>query len=246
MMVADLASEEQFIRYFVLGTLGSVLPDMDADNSAVVRITYSLASVILAFGVMFLSFGLFFSIIELVLIWLATYLFFRWFIFTLFTRLTTHRGIFHSIPAVLFFAFFAAIISHQVFNFPPFQAWMNGVFVGLGYFLHLVLDELYSINVFGIKTRRSLGTALKFYSKSSPTATLCMYLATVVLFLATPNMTTFAEHALDREIYQQIRQRLLPYGGWFNYRETSFTIKQEERLAKQESPASMTLSQESH
>ena len=240
MMVADLATEEQFMHYFVLGTLGSVLPDMDADNSAVVRITYSLASVILAFVIMFLSFGLFPSILELVLIWVATYLFFRWFIFTLFTRFTTHRGIFHSIPAVLFFAFLTVAVSHKVFAVLPFQAWMNGVFAGLGYFLHLVLDELYSINVFGMKIRRSLGTALKFYSRSSLTATLCMYLVTLALFLASPNITSFAEQVLDGKMYQQIRQRLVPHGEWFNYREQSFKIRQNEMPVEQEPPAAMT------
>lgn len=233
MMVADLATGEQFIRYFMLGSLGSVLPDMDADNSAVVRITYSLTSIVLAFGIMFLSSETFPSVMELVLIWVITYLFFRWFIFTLFVRLTTHRGIFHSIPAVLFISFFTAVISHHVFMSTPLQAWMNGAFIGFGYLVHLLLDEVYSINVFGIKNRRSLGTAFKFYSKSSLTATLYLYLATLALFLATPSLATFTQLSMDGAVYQQIRERLMPYGDWFEYHKASSMIHQNEKSTNQ-------------
>lgn len=216
-MVGGLASEKQVILYFLLGTIGSLLPDIDSDNSTPLQIAFSFSSILLAFVVMFFFFGLFPSVVELVLIWLVTYLFIRWIIFALFTRLTTHRGIFHSVPAALFFGFLIAAMSYRLLMFDPFQAWMSGVFVCFGYLVHLLLDELYSVNVFGIRTRKSLGTALKFYFKGSPPATVYMYLVMIAAFLATPTMTPFTQRLMDGSIFQTIHQRMAPDGTWFGH-----------------------------
>jgi hypothetical protein len=216
-MVGGLASEKQVVLYFVLGTIGSLLPDIDADKSTPLQIVFSFFSVLLAFIVMFSYSATFPSVMELVLIWLATYLFFRWIIFALFTCLTTHRGIFHSVPAVLFFGFFTAALSYQLFLFNPLQAWMSGLFVSFGYLVHLLLDELYSVNVFGIRTRKSLGTALKFYYKCSLPATMSMYLAMMAAFLAAPSLTPVTQQIIDEKVLHKIHQRLIPEGTWLGY-----------------------------
>jgi LexA-binding, inner membrane-associated putative hydrolase len=213
--VANLASQEQVVQYFVLGTLGSLLPDMDADNSAPVKITFSFLSIAMAFLVMFWLSSVYPSVLELVSIWFVTYLFFRWLIFAVFTRLTSHRGIFHSVPAALFFGFVAAAVSYRAFGFLPFEAWMSGLFVSFGYLVHLVLDELYSVDVFGLRTKRSFGTALKLYSKSCLLATLSMYGAMLAVFLITPTFVPVARVALDATTYQAISHRLVPEGHWF-------------------------------
>jgi hypothetical protein len=215
MLVANLASQEQVVVYFVLGTLGSLLPDMDADNSAPVQITFSFISIVMAFLVMFLFSGIFPSVLELVSIWFVVYLFFRWLIFAVFTRLTSHRGIFHSVPAALFFGFLATAVSYRAFGILPLEAWMSGLFVSFGYLVHLVLDELYSVNVFGLRSKRSFGTALKLYSKSCLPATLSMYLAMLAVFLITPTFVPVARVAMDATTYHAISHRLVPEGDWF-------------------------------
>ena len=216
-LVSSLASEKQVILYFVLGTVGSLLPDIDADNSTPLQIAFSLASMLLAFLLMFFFAGTFPSVIELALIWLATYLFFRWIIFALFTRLTTHRGIFHSVPAALFFGCLTAATTHGMMNFTPLQAWMSGIFVSYGYLVHLVLDEVYSVNVFGMRTRRSFGSAFKLYSSGSVPATLYMYLALLGAFFIAPSLSPLSREVIDGEILQTIQQRLLPGEGWFGW-----------------------------
>jgi hypothetical protein len=216
-MVGGLASEKQVVLYFVLGTIGSLLPDIDADKSTPLQIAFSFFSVLLAFVVMFTYSAAFPSVMELVLIWLCTYLFFRWIIFALFTCLTTHRGIFHSVPAALFFGFFTAALSYQLFLSNPLQAWMSGMFISFGYLVHLLLDELYSVNVFGIKTRKSLGTALKLYYKNSAPATMSMYLAMIAAFLATPSLTPVTQQIIDEKVFHKIHQRLIPEGTWLRY-----------------------------
>ena len=38
---------------------------------------------------------------------------------------------------------------------------MSGLFVSVGYVIHLVLDEIYSVDLTGARVKRSFGTALK-------------------------------------------------------------------------------------
>lgn len=216
-MVAGLATEKQVILYFTLGTVGSLLPDIDANDSVPIQITFSVASILLAFVTMFFFAAIFYSVMELVLIWLVTYLLLRWIIFALFSRLTTHRGIFHSLPAALFFGFVSAAVAHRVMGVDPQQAWMSGLFITYGYIVHLALDEFFSVNIFGIRTRRSFGSAMKLYSRGSFTTSLYMYLALMAAFIITPSIIPLTDVVLNTEILNTTQQRLFPSGSWFDW-----------------------------
>jgi len=214
-LAAGLAAPMEMLAYLGLGVLGSLLPDIDADNSAPVRISFTVASIILAFGAMFLLAGVFPSVSELALVWLTTYLFFRWLVFALFTRLTTHRGILHSIPAAILFGLITASAAGQVLHLPSFQAWLSGLFVTFGYLVHLALDEIYSVNLFGMHSKRSLGTALKLWSPSSHVASLYLYLACAGALMLAPDHGDFQRVLSSPETYARIGERLLPENGWF-------------------------------
>ena len=82
----------------------------------------------------------------------------------LFKRFTVHRGMWHSIPA----AVLAGMATYLVCLSPEehvrvMKAWA----VVLGFMLHLVLDELYSVDLIGRRIKKSSGTALKFFGKKS-------------------------------------------------------------------------------
>ena len=201
--------------YLGLGTVGSLLPDLDADNSSPVRIGFTLISITLAFLAMFLLADTFPSVAELVLVWLAVYLLFRWLIFALFTRLTSHRGVFHSLPAAALFGLVTAILGERLLGEAPLQAWIGGAFVAFGYLLHLLLDELYSVNLFGVHTRRSLGSACKLWSFNSHAASIYLYCACLLAFAMAPENGPLMRRISNPETYAQIGQRLLPEGDWF-------------------------------
>jgi len=214
-LVTGLGSAEQVVLYFLLGTVGSLLPDMDSKSSAPVHIIFSLLATLLAFVAMFYMAGSLLSVAELLVIWLATYLAIRWLAFYLFNRGTDHRGLFHSVPAAILAAAITACLAHRLFELPPFEAWMSGCFVGLGYLLHLLLDELYSVHLFGMRQRRSLGTALKLYRKGHPIATACLYLAVAGTLLWAPHPDPFIRTVADPRMLGEIQRRFLPAAGWF-------------------------------
>lgn len=214
-LAADLATPAQMLAYLGLGTLGSLLPDLDADNSAPVQISFTVISIVLAFGAMFLLSDTFPSVAELLAVWLATYLFFRWLVFSLFTRLTRHRGVFHSVPAAALFGLVAAIAGEHLLHLTAFQAWLAGAFVAFGYLTHLLLDEVYSVNLFGMRTRRSFGSAFKLWSGNSHLASVYLYVVCAAALLLAPPHTEFIRVMGSPDTYARISERLLPDNHWF-------------------------------
>jgi len=214
-LVADLATPVEMLAYLALGTLGSLLPDIDADNSAPVQISFTVISIALAFGAMFLLADTFDSVAELLLVWGAVYLLFRWLVFHLFTRLTTHRGIFHSLPAAALFGAVTALLATHLLGQPALQAWLAGVFIFFGYLVHLLLDEAYSVNLFGMHTKRSFGTALKLWSSGNHAASVYMYVACLALLPLLPDHRPFLEAVSTEQIREQMAGRITPDDGWF-------------------------------
>ncbi len=214
-LVWGLASPGETLVYLALGTLGALLPDLDADGSAPVRASFTLAAVALAFLAMFFSAGRFPSVAELVLVWIAAFLFARWALFALLTRVTVHRGMLHSVPAAAFFGLAAAAAAHRGLGAPAVAAWTAGAFVTFGYLIHLLLDEAYSINLFGTRARRSLGSAFKLWSRRGPAATAATYLAAASAFLLAPPPGPLLDAVGDSAQRQEAWQRLWPRDGWF-------------------------------
>lgn len=78
---------------------------------------------------------------------------------------SVHRGMFHSIPALLIAAELAYL------SYPsesPRVKFLVAAGVGLGFFSHLLLDEIYSVQIHGVKVglKKSSGTAMKMFGEA--------------------------------------------------------------------------------
>ncbi|QDV30009.1 hypothetical protein Spb1_19360 [Planctopirus ephydatiae] len=154
-------------------TIAGMMPDLDSDSGIPARETITFAAAIIPMILMnrLISSGL--SAEQLVLVGIPLYLFIRFAIGTLLKRFTIHRGMFHSIPAIAIAGMIGFLIC---------DADMHGariyktIAVMLGYTTHLVLDEIWSVNLNGAvpTLKKSFGTALKFFS-NDPTATSATY-----------------------------------------------------------------------
>ena len=208
-----IATPKDVWLYFALGTLGGILPDIDADNSIPGRILFSFFAMVLAFLTLF-SRANFYSIVELSILWMVTYMVVRYIIFQMFAKLTVHRGIFHSILAAVFFYFLTTDISYYLFSLNALNAWVAGLFVFIGYLIHLILDEMYSVDLIGTKIKKSFGTALKIISTNMK-ATSLLLLATVLVFYMTPSTERFVKTVLGFDTYKSVKVKLLPKARWF-------------------------------
>ena len=157
-LAADVVAPENLVAVTLAGVLGSVLPDIDLKDSRAGRAMFAGLAAFFSFAVLF-AFAEKFSIAELWLLSIGTFLFFRFVVHAIFHRMSYHRGIYHSILAGLFFAFVTAIAYYYVLGRHEGVAWLAGGFMFIGYMVHLVLDEIYSVDVLGTRVKRSFGTA---------------------------------------------------------------------------------------
>ena len=214
LLVAGQADPHEVILYLSAAIIGAVLPDIDADNSTPLHIAFSFFAILLAFFVLFRHATLL-SVVELLILWLVVFLFFKLGVFALFIRTTIHRGVFHSLPAAVLFGFVTTIMMAQLFQFSDKVAWLTGGFVFLGSIVHLLLDELFSLNLFGQGgVKHSLGSAFKLYS-SDRKATGILYAVTFGVFFLTPQLDGVVSETFAPKTWQVVQERFLPKHGWF-------------------------------
>jgi hypothetical protein len=156
-----------------LTALGGMLPDLDSDSGVPIRELSGVAAAATPFLLLHRLEGLGLSMDQILVLMGGLYLFIRYAVGALFKVLTVHRGMFHSIPAMMI-AGLAVFLLYRHPNMDMRLFLAGGTM--LGFCSHLVLDELCSVDFMGLHVRlkESAGSALKLYS-SSWTATLTTY-----------------------------------------------------------------------
>lgn len=94
---AGMLTAPEYLMCVVAGTIGGLLPDIDLDHSVPATVGFNVVSLLSAFFIVILCVGQF-SLVALAGLWLASYLLMRYGVFNLYSKLTVHRGIVHSIP----------------------------------------------------------------------------------------------------------------------------------------------------
>jgi len=168
-----------------LGALGGLLPDIDASNSRPVKLLFNVLALMGVAGVLRI-FKDSYAPYPLLLIVVGTYLFIRHGLFASFNGLTEHRGVFHSLLAAVFFALLMTCISYHCLHWDILYAWLNGIFIALGFIVHLLLDELYSVDLSNARMKNSFGTALKLFNYNNMTASVLMTVFTMLLYWTAP------------------------------------------------------------
>ena len=155
---------------FLAVIIGSFLPDLDSDTGMPVKMLVASLGMVAAIwaGYMLLdrvSDEPVKSIATIVGSYGAVYIILQ----RIFKKFTKHRGLFHSILALLI-AMLTLNYLLLIFEFSLFESRLLSISLGVGYLGHLILDEVNSvINLSGIPfiPKKSLGSALKIVSKSS-------------------------------------------------------------------------------
>jgi hypothetical protein len=157
-----------------LTTLGGLLPDLDSDSGVPVRELFGLAAVAVPLLLLRRLRRAGLDPDQILVLLAGAYLFIRYGVASVFKSLTVHRGMFHSIPAMLI----TGLLVFQAYHHDTFvvRLYVSGA-VMLGFLSHLVLDELYSVDFMGVRVRlnKYAGSALKLWSKSR-FATVMTYL----------------------------------------------------------------------
>ncbi len=213
-LAADVIAPENLVAVTLAGVLGSVLPDIDLKDSRASRALFSGLAVFFSFCVLFMNAAQY-SIAELWLLWLGSFLLVRYAAEALFHRFSYHRGIWHSIVAGLFWWFLTAIVFYYVLGTHEGVAWLAGGFMFIGYLAHLLLDEIYSVNLIGQRLKRSFGSAMKLFDMRKPGDSATVAALAVILFLLAPPSKPFVEGISSKQLWSGLQDRLLPHDDWF-------------------------------
>lgn len=169
---------------FMATWFAGMLPDIDSQSGRPVQEIFSVVAVLAPLCMMqhLISWGGDYE--RVLLLCLAFYILIRKFGASLLGRLSVHRGMFHSIPAMLI----ASLVTFLYYKSD--HVWVRVLMaggVGLGFLSHLVLDEIYSVQWTGTRIRlaKSSGSALKWFGRSVPANAFCwgavMFLSYLVL-----------------------------------------------------------------
>ena len=214
-LASGMVAPADIVTLALAGAVGGVLPDIDLGNSRPSQALFTGLGIVIAFAVLF-NVGYQYSIAEMWVIWTATFLAIRFIGHNIFHHLSHHRGIFHSLLAAMLFACLTAIFYVRGLGHGAGLAWLAGAFVLVGFVTHLVLDEIYSVDVYNEKIKASFGTALKLADFQHPGASLAMAAAVAVAFVFAPPVHDFLAVVATKPLWVAFQDRLLPPDhNWF-------------------------------
>ncbi len=207
---SGFAAPRETLFYFILAITGGLLPDIDSDSSVPVRMLFTFLATLIAFLAVF-KHPTGDSVTELFLIWLGSFAAIKYLVFSMFTKLTVHRGIIHSVPAGLLFGLPVVILLNRFFGFGEVKAWTGGLFLFSGFLLHLLMDEICSLNLSGNRPKKSSGTAFKFIHRGDLKTTALVYISVLIIFGLTPDHRAFVAKLTDTKTYGRLK--IFPTGS---------------------------------
>lgn len=173
----------------LIGTAGGLLPDIDLKSSTPAQKGFHWASILVATLIAILYAAHHAgtdAVVNALALWVGVFLGLKFGVFEIFSRITVHRGMVHSVPYMMVFALLVVYGSFYGLKLTAFVSWIFGVFLWMGSLVHLLLDEMYSVNVWGLKLKKSSGTALKFFESDKPIGYAILYAILALLWVFAP------------------------------------------------------------
>lgn len=213
-LAADVVAPENLVAVTLAGVLGSVLPDIDLKDSRPSQALFAGLGVFFAFAVLF-SLENKYSVVEMLVMWLGTLLAVRYVARPFFYHMSYHRGIWHSLVAGAFCACATAVIYKYLLGRHEGVAWLAAGFMFIGFLTHLILDEIYSVDVMDTRIKSSFGTALKLADFKHPGHSISMLAAAMFAFWLAPSTKTFMDGMTSKPMWSELNKRFLPHEAWF-------------------------------
>jgi len=214
----EVVSPEQAVIAFILGAFGGLLPDIDSAHSTSIKVGFNVFSLLITAMIVFIKSSTY-SLIEMFIVAGLVFAGIRFALLDIFRKISKHRGMFHSIPVALIFGILVAILMQYFFGLNSLVAWVYGFMITTGYFVHLILDEIYSVDLRNKRMKKSSGTAMKFgklKTTKDKIQTFIIYASIPLLMTIAPD-TTLIENALfSNDAWLIFKDAFFPTDGkWF-------------------------------
>ncbi len=206
------------VMAFAIGTFGSLMPDIDSDNSKAIGIGFTIISLLITILFIFAE-VITYSIVELIIMGGAIFYTIRFGLIGAFRKISRHRGMFHSIPVALIWGLLTTLIAYNFFYVNNLVSWIYGLVMSFGYIVHLILDEFYSVDLGNRRVKKSAGTALKLFklkNRSDIIQNIFIYFFLIALYLIAPDIDVLKNAIFSKEAWINFKDVLLPHDGrWF-------------------------------
>lgn len=146
-----------------LCSVGGMLPDLDSDPGRPLRETISLTAATVPVMTVERMHQFGWDPEQIILACIGIYFAIRFGMAELLRRYTVHRGMFHSLPAMLIAGELVFLLGYTG-ELRARHLFAGGVMAG--FFSHLALDELWSLDPKRLRVKSSFGTALKLWGDS--------------------------------------------------------------------------------
>jgi len=206
-----------------LCSVAGMLPDLDSNSGIPLRETSMFASAVVPMLMINRFRDLELTPEAMALAAMLIYITIRFFVVEIFRRYTVHRGMWHSIPA----AASVGILAYLVMPTPSEAARVyKSVAVVLGFMVHLILDEIWSIDYRHgrFRLKKSFGTALKFWGNDM-SANISVYLKLFLFAYLAWGDQAIIERLRERErwtqqpyVVEQNQESAPPWQQWFPLR----------------------------
>ena len=161
-VISDFCSLIGGIVILFLAATSSAAPDIDSDTGRPRELVLSFLGIAIPIVLLF-NISDSTSSENILAATLISFFLVRYILGYLLAKFTVHRGLWHSIPA----AVLCSEITYLLFFDLPVKVRLLYALSVLGGFIsHLLQDEMYSVKVLALDTKRSFGTALKFTGPS--------------------------------------------------------------------------------
>jgi hypothetical protein len=197
-----------------LCSMSGMLPDLDSDSGVPLResVAFAAAAIPMMMVRRFERLGM--PLESMILACMVIYLVIRFGLAAILKKYTVHRGMFHSLPAALI----AGECTFLVFD--QENLWLRYFIAGsvvLGFLSHLVLDEIWSIDVRRgrLRLKSSFGTAIKFWGDNlwANVSTYAKVVLLTYLVAQDPQWMAQFDPGGSREVADQLQP---PDGGFAN------------------------------
>lgn len=187
------------IGLFILTIVGTMLPDVDVDHARPVRWLFTFMALAATLLAVYITLPepppgwAFWRTTprpgwQVAVAGLCAFLIVRYPLAYGFQKLTAHRGVWHSLLLGSLLSLTWVALASQGLQVSPAIAWLQGASVMIGFLIHLILDELYSVDLEGARLKRSFGTAFKLGMPGQPGVNLLLAaaIAALVWWLPSP------------------------------------------------------------
>lgn len=161
-VISDFCSLIGGIVILFLAATCSAAPDIDSDTGRPRELVLSFLGIAIPIVLLF-NISDSTSSENILAATLISFFLVRYLLGHLLAKFTVHRGLWHSVPAALLCSEITYLL---FFDLPVKVRLLYALSVLGGFISHLLLDELYSVKVLALDTKRSFGTALKFTGPS--------------------------------------------------------------------------------